>query len=831
MTRKGLSGAIAELEDSTLPWPCWPVTFLSLVVGRNLLEGALGPGRELGFTHFAAPSALMALDHFVLFYVSLFLSFSVLLSVLARERISRVMKVVTPAWVLVLIPPFLDYLVTSGEGRRITYVLDLSPVILRFFDPTADLERISAGQRVEILAACSLAAVYVGAKTRSWARGLAGFVGIYLLAAVHGVLPSAFAGLTWLATHGTPAPAEAAYEATFTAGGLVLEESRKLALLFLFTSSLLGWLAFAMHAPAKIRALRSDARVLRTLHYVGMTVVGLAVGRALFAAAGVKPSGGGDLLGIAAVVLSTFFAFRASVALNDLFDLEADRIAEPNRPLVTGALERRDATLQIGLFAGGALLLALNVKYATFLVITLALAASFLYSAPPFRLKRIPLVATFWLGVVSLLAALAGFSLFAEERTLTLFPARLGWLLVLSIGLGFGAKDLKDVEGDRAAGTLTLPVVLGGTGGKAAIAVLLVAGYMLVPTLLPYRVLLWPAVVMGAVSAGLVFLWRRPRVDNVLLVLYLAFALAVVLVAVQDVDRLIGRDGQVRTAQASRIKARRAEARGLWTAAGREYLLAAETFDNDAGLLERAGVALFNDGRFQEAERLLARAVALDPTSPISREYLAMAEVNLGQTETARARLCETARMGIRPGIFLAHAGRLDLEEGRAGAARQALAAALRVGEPDVPTRIRLADALSVEGDVDGARSHYETAVRRRPSSAEAWDALGRFYHSMGRTEGALDPLRRAVALDPGEATYWNNLAVALRDLGRTEEALAALDRALSLDARLADAYYNRGVIYAALGHPGKARGQYLLALEIDPGFAPARQALEAVSP
>jgi tetratricopeptide (TPR) repeat protein len=45
------------------------------------------------------------------------------------------------------------------------------------------------------------------------------------------------------------------------------------------------------------------------------------------------------------------------------------------------------------------------------------------------------------------------------------------------------------------------------------------------------------------------------------------------------------------------------------------------------------------------------------------------------------------------------------------------------------------------------------------------------------------------------------------------------------------DPYYNRGQVFERLGRIDEARRQYLLALEIDPSFAPARAALDAAAP
>ncbi|MCK4409597.1 MAG: hypothetical protein KAW67_05900, partial [Candidatus Eisenbacteria sp.] len=349
--KRNLTTAIEDAERSRLPWGYLLITFLALVLARNLLEGALGPNGSIGFVHFSSPSALMVLDHFVFFYGSLYLSFALVLSVLTRERIGRVMRVVTPAWALLLIPPVLDYILTGGEGMEITYVLELRPVVLRFFDPRVSFETISPGQRVEILGACLLAAAYVRLKTRSWARGVAGFIAIYLVLALHGVLPSLVARASWALTRAAAASAEFAYLTAFKSGGLVADESRKLALVFFLTTVALGWLAFRRHSPEKERAMRRNVRPLRSLHYIGMVAFGIAFGWVLFSRAGVEFAGAGDVLGILATCLATLFAFQASVAINDLFDEEGDRVSEGARPLVSGALKRRDLVGQAVVFS------------------------------------------------------------------------------------------------------------------------------------------------------------------------------------------------------------------------------------------------------------------------------------------------------------------------------------------------------------------------------------------------------------------------------------------------------------------------------------------------
>ncbi len=826
MALKGPQAVIERLETSKVPWGYWLATFLGLVVARNLLEGALGPGRVLGFSYFASPSALMVLDHFQLFYASLFLALALILSSLSRERPGPVMKVMTPAWLLILLPPVLDFLVTAGQGMRITYILDLPPVVLRFFDPRVVLERISPGQRVEILAASLLGASYVWLKTRHLLRSLGAFAGVYLAIALHGFLPSAFARVVWLVTERAQAPAAEAYQAAFKSGGIVLEESRKLALLFLLTTCALGWAAFRAHAPLKARALCANVRPLRSLHYVGMAVFGIALAWAIFAPTGVAFGGAGDLLGVVAACAAVFFAFQASVFLNDIFDLETDRVSDPKRPLPSGALTRGDALVAVSVFSAAALLFALNVKYHTFLTLALALAVSFFYSAPPLRLKRIPVVATFVLGFASLLAALTGFSLIAEERAFALFPPRLAWLLVLSFGLAFAAKDLKDVDGDRATGTLSLPALLGPRAARGVTAALVLLGYLLVPAFLPYRMLSLLAIAVGTLSAVVVFVSRR-RVDRILLAVYLVFVLVAGIVVVRNVEAVLPDADHRVAAKAAELHGRTAQAKGDWERAAESYRAAADVFGDDPGLLERTGVALVASGNPGAARVPLRRSLVAIPFSPVALEYLAVAERDAGREGIAREIVEDAIGRRVRPGVFLARLGELELGSGDPVSAQERFRAALRTGERDVPVRILLGDAYDAAGNTAAAERAYETTVERAPSSAEAHDALGRFRHRTGDLEGARDELLTAAALDPGNARSWNNLGVVYRDMSSHADALAALDRASALDPMLADVYYNRGRVLDALARYGEARRQYLLALEIDPSLAAARAALD----
>jgi len=152
--------------------------------------------------------------------------------------------------------------------------------------------------------------------------------------------------------------------------------------------------------------------------------------------------------------------------INDYFDREIDAINEPNRPIPSGAISLFQVKFQIWVLLlaglGVAYLLDLWANHTIPSVLLLALGGSFvsfIYSAPPLKLKQ-----NGWLGNYALGASYialpwwAGQALFGH---LTWTTALLTLAYSLS-GLGIAViNDFKSVEGDKSLGLESLPVVFG----------------------------------------------------------------------------------------------------------------------------------------------------------------------------------------------------------------------------------------------------------------------------------------------------------------------------------------------------------------------------------
>ncbi|XP_059668015.1 chlorophyll synthase, chloroplastic isoform X1 [Cornus florida] len=176
--------------------------------------------------------------------------------------------------------------------------------------------------------------------------------------------------------------------------------------------------------------------------------------------------------------------------LNDWYDREIDAINEPYRPIPSGAISENEVITQIWvlLLAGLGLAGLLDVwaGHNSPVIFYLALGGSllsYIYSAPPLKLKQNGWIGNFALGASYIsLPWWAGQALFG-----TLTPDIIVLTLLYSIaGLGIAiVNDFKSVEGDRALGLQSLPVAFGSETAKwicvGAIDVtqLSVAGYLL----------------------------------------------------------------------------------------------------------------------------------------------------------------------------------------------------------------------------------------------------------------------------------------------------------------------------------------------------------------
>jgi tetratricopeptide (TPR) repeat protein len=132
-----------------------------------------------------------------------------------------------------------------------------------------------------------------------------------------------------------------------------------------------------------------------------------------------------------------------------------------------------------------------------------------------------------------------------------------------------------------------------------------------------------------------------------------------------------------------------------------------------------------------------------------------------------------------------------------------------------------------MEGDYEQAVDLYQSSLDLYPT-AEAHTFLGWTYHYQGRVQDAIAECKRAIELDPEFGNPYNDIGAYLIGLGNFEEAIPWLERAL--EARRYEPrhfpQFNLGRAYLGKEMYAKAAACFEQALEIEPRYSLARQAL-----
>jgi superkiller protein 3 len=269
----------------------------------------------------------------------------------------------------------------------------------------------------------------------------------------------------------------------------------------------------------------------------------------------------------------------------------------------------------------------------------------------------------------------------------------------------------------------------------------------------------------------------------------------------------------------------------------------------DAAL--RRGLALFREGRVEEAEPLLRAAVEHAPEDPVASFYLGQLLLTLRRLneaekhlEASRARRPDYAPLHYALSALHAERGELEpaLAEiersleldagsalahyqaaqvlGRLGRKREAHDHYIRVAEIGAPNEGAAFDtgaALFAATDFSRATLAFESAAGHNPANVRTLEYLGACYRVKGFNDRAHEIYQRILKLQPDNAIAYYGLGVIEIKHGRPAEAAALLERSLRIDPRNAYAHHKLGKLRMMEGRTEEAVHAFEMALEIDP--------------
>ena len=181
-------------------------------------------------------------------------------------------------------------------------------------------------------------------------------------------------------------------------------------------------------------------------------------------------------------------AFAASLVMasgniiNDIHDIEIDKINKPLRPLPSGKITIKEANGLYILLVVISIILSYLVSEVALIIVLISILLLFFYSK---YLKQIPLLGNLTVAFLTGLVFIFG-GVVVENPSAAIVPAVFAFLINLIREI---VKDMEDVEGDTKAGVITFPVKFGFQISKYVI--LLTSIILILFTLYPFIIQLY----------------------------------------------------------------------------------------------------------------------------------------------------------------------------------------------------------------------------------------------------------------------------------------------------------------------------------------------------
>jgi len=237
---------------------------------------------------------------------------------------------------------------------------------------------------------------------------------------------------------------------------------------------------------------------------------------------------------------------------------------------------------------------------------------------------------------------------------------------------------------------------------------------------------------------------------------------------------------------------------GQFEKAEKEYLLADQTFRFSSALAVNLAEVQMKLGKKDDADRNLARALALNP-------QLAMAYNNLG--------------------VLVQSKGNLDSAQQLFGKAisfyNKAFSRPNEIGE----YYVNLASILEKRNKIDSASWAFRQSMDHAPEYARAFYQAGAFFARNGRYVQADASFNNGLKIQSPKAADLYNWGLSYVEREMFSEGLDRMHRAISIDGNFHPAYYVIAAVHNKAGRPKDSVLFYLnICLSIAPDFGPAVQ-------
>ncbi|CAB3748128.1 tetratricopeptide repeat protein [Paraburkholderia solisilvae] len=230
---------------------------------------------------------------------------------------------------------------------------------------------------------------------------------------------------------------------------------------------------------------------------------------------------------------------------------------------------------------------------------------------------------------------------------------------------------------------------------------------------------------------------------------------------------------------------------------------------------------LHGTGKFDDAAREYAAALAVHPDYPEALHLFGVLEFQRGNAAASEALLRQSAALAAEANA-VSDLGAVLAANGKADEGMAQLERALQLDRNHVQTLVRRANMLMGLRRYEEALAGYDRTLAVSPLTLDALCNRGAALRALGRLQEAVESYQRALTVDARSFESFYNLANVLRDLQRNAEALQNYDHALAIVPNHADILSARGRTLVDLGRAREALTSFNEAIATRPDFVEA---------
>ncbi len=249
--------------------------------------------------------------------------------------------------------------------------------------------------------------------------------------------------------------------------------------------------------------------------------------------------------------------------------------------------------------------------------------------------------------------------------------------------------------------------------------------------------------------------------------------------ALENADQALKRNGRFIPAAMLRVNANMLM--GKYDIAVADLRLLAQAMPNDASVQERLGYAMFRQGKPAEAEKIIERALEMQPGMVAAMQDLVALYAGQHRESEIVPRLRQQIARSPQTSEFYELMGNAFVNAGDLASAEQAYNDALRRNPDALYASLQLAGLYSQRGRQEEALAGLKKLLERHPDTLAAYALLGNIYEKLGNTAQAEKAYQDALQRDPDFAPALNNLAWLYAEKGgNIDMALGLAQRAKS---------------------------------------------------